>query len=109
MTFKTELIVDGGKYNVKKLLECCNKLKQAISAQKLKCNSSTSFNEEYEKLRVIFNQMIYLTANTFKLTGELDKVLLASIFLIESAFNWFESRIRSWFHEVKEDCDTQIN
>lgn len=108
MASKTGSIVDGGKYDVKELLERCNKLEQAFSAQGLKCNPPTLFSEEHGKLRAFLSQMdIYLAVNALKLAGEADKVLLASTFLIGPAFDWFEPRIRLWFHEAKEDRDIQ--
>ncbi|EDN06983.1 predicted protein [Histoplasma mississippiense (nom. inval.)] len=61
MASKTGSIVDGGKYDVKELLERCNKLEQAFSAQGLKCNPPTLFSEEHGKLRAFLSQMdIYL-------------------------------------------------
>lgn len=76
--------------------------------QRPKVNRPTPFKGDRPKLRTFLAQMdLYFAANA--ITRDNDQVLSAATYLEGTALDWFEPRLRSWFHETPEERDAETN
>ncbi|KZZ97110.1 Retrotransposon gag protein [Ascosphaera apis ARSEF 7405] len=76
--------------------------------QRPKVNRPTPFKGDRPKLRTFLAQMdLYFAANA--ITRDNDQVLSAATYLEGTALDWFEPRLRSWFHETPEERDVETN